>query len=262
MAATSSALSRPVPHVLARLEHDEDVGLLGAHRVLGDLGAAGLADHGLDLGELPAGASPGSSATFTEPSSEALGSRTTLMAIEPSSSGGMNSVPMSGTSASDADQHGARDRRASRPGRRTALAEQPQVAAVEAADEAELLLGRLLASTSSESTGTTVSATTSETSSAMSMVAASGANILPSIPCSVNSGTRMMAMMSTEKATGRATSTSASATMRRLALAVGRCARWRRTFSTTTIDASTTMPTENARPPRLIRFERQARPTP
>ena len=26
-------------------------------------------------------------------------------------------------------------------------------------------------------------------------------------------------------------------------------------FSTTTIDASTTMPTENARPPRLMRFE-------
>ncbi len=53
------------------------------------------------------------------------------------------------------------------------------------------------------------------------MVGASGANILPSIPCSVNSGTRMMAMMSTEKATGRATSTSASATMRRFSLVLG-----------------------------------------
>ena len=42
----------PRAPLLARLEHDEDVGLLGPHRVLGDLGAAGLADHGLDLGEL------------------------------------------------------------------------------------------------------------------------------------------------------------------------------------------------------------------
>ena len=50
------------------------------------------------------------------------------------------------------------------------------------------------------------------------MVAASGANILPSIPWSVKSGTRMMAMMSTEKATGRATSTSASATIAPLVL--------------------------------------------
>ena len=40
----------------------------------------------------------------------------------------------------------------------------------------------------------------------MSMVSASGANIFPSTPCSVKSGTRMMAMMSTENATGRATS--------------------------------------------------------
>ncbi len=89
----------------------------------------------------------------------------------------------------------------------------------------------------------------------MSIVAASGANIFPSIPCSVKSGTRMMAMMSTEKATGRATSTSASATMRRLCSFSVRCARWRRMFSTTTMEASTTMPTEKARPPRLMRFE-------
>ena len=58
MASTSSALSRPRAPLLARLEHDEDVGLLGPHRVLGDLGPAGLADHGLDLRELAAGASP------------------------------------------------------------------------------------------------------------------------------------------------------------------------------------------------------------
>ena len=66
----------------------------------------------------------------------------------------------------------------------------------------------------------------------------------------------MIAMISTEKATGRATSATARATTAPLRLApVGACARWRRTFSTTTIEASTTMPTEKARPPRLIRLE-------
>ena len=62
-------------------------------------------------------------------------------------------------------------------------------------------------------------------------------------------------MMSTEKATGLVTSMSASATTRRLCCLSVLSARWRRMFSTTTMDASTTMPTENAIPPRLMRFE-------
>ena len=76
----------------------------------------------------------------------------------------------------------------------------------------------------------------------------------PSMPCSVNSGTSVSAMMITENATGRATSAAARATTARTASPGFAWARWRRTFSTTTIDASTTMPTENARPPRLIRL--------
>ena len=54
-----------------------------------------VATSGKRAGPLLDHASP----TATEPSSEAFGSRTTLMAIEPSSSGGMKSVPSSGTSA-------------------------------------------------------------------------------------------------------------------------------------------------------------------
>ncbi len=65
----------------------------------------------------------------------------------------------------------------------------------------------------------------------------------------------MTAITSTEKATGRATSWTASATMRRLGVPPARCARWRRTFSTTTMEASTTMPTEKARPPSDMRLE-------
>ena len=67
-------------------------------------------------------------------------------------------------------------------------------------------------------------------------------------------------MMRTEKATGRATSRTATATTS-CRLRLGSSARCRRTFSTTTIEASTTMPTEKARPPRLMRFEvRPAQP--
>ncbi len=62
-------------------------------------------------------------------------------------------------------------------------------------------------------------------------------------------------MMITENDTGRATSATAAATIRRLSSPAELSARWRRTFSTTTIDASTTIPTEKARPPRLMRFE-------
>ncbi len=59
------------------------------------------------------------SATCTEPSSEALGRRTTLMAIDPSSSGGMNSVPTSGTSAAEPAST-ATAMASVTPGRRTA----------------------------------------------------------------------------------------------------------------------------------------------
>ena len=51
-------------------------------------------------------------ATLTEPSSEALGRRTTLTAMEPSSSGGMNSVPMKGTEPQRAHQDRHRRSRA------------------------------------------------------------------------------------------------------------------------------------------------------
>ncbi len=84
----------------------------------------------------------------------------------------------------------------------------------------------------------------------MSIVEASGANIFPSMPWSAKSGTRMTAMTSTENATGRATSCTASATMRRFGGRRVRCARWRRTFSTTTMEASTTMPDREGEPAR------------
>ena len=62
-------------------------------------------------------------------------------------------------------------------------------------------------------------------------------------------------MTRTEKLTGLATSVTARATIPRWSAESGDSARWRRMFSTTTMDASTTMPTEKASPPRLIRFE-------
>src|SRR5690606_32532529 len=45
-------LSRAVSPGVTRLERYEDVGHLDAHRVHGDLGAPGLADHGLNLRKL------------------------------------------------------------------------------------------------------------------------------------------------------------------------------------------------------------------
>ena len=63
------------------------------------------------------------------------------------------------------------------------------------------------------------------------------------------------AMTRTENETGRATSAIASTMTRRRSDRSRFSARRRRTFSATTIDASTTMPTEKASPPRLIRFD-------
>ena len=62
-------------------------------------------------------------------------------------------------------------------------------------------------------------------------------------------------MTRTEKLTGFATSATARATMVRRLASPGASARCRRTFSTTTMEASTTMPTEKASPPRDMRFE-------
>ncbi len=58
-------------------------------------------------------------ATLTEPSSEAFGSRTTFTAMAPSSSGGMNSVPMKGRRASEATR-APPERPSVTAGRRTA----------------------------------------------------------------------------------------------------------------------------------------------
>jgi hypothetical protein len=81
------------------------------------------------------------SATSTEPSSEAFGRRTTLMASEPSSSGGMNSVPSRGSSARlpARTTPAASSVQAAPPQR---ALQQPQVALVEAPHEGELALGR------------------------------------------------------------------------------------------------------------------------
>ena len=71
----------------------------------------------------------------------------------------------------------------------------------------------------------------------------------------MSSGTTTSATIATENDTGRATSVTA-ATVARVRDSPGPAsARWRRMFSATTIDASTTIPTENASPPRLIRFD-------
>ena len=87
------------------------------------------------------------------------------------------------------------------------------------------------------------------------MVSARGMNIFPSIPCRVNSGTSTIMMIMTENVTGRATSQTACTVIWRRS-AGSRCsAKWRRIFSTITIEASTIMPTEKARPPRLIRLD-------
>ncbi|OQA05400.1 MAG: hypothetical protein BWY66_02515 [bacterium ADurb.Bin374] len=61
--------------------------------------------------------------------------------------------------------------------------------------------------------------------------------------------------MNTEKATGRATSATAREISSRVVSPGLACARCRLAFSSTTTVASTTMPTEKASPPRLMRLE-------
>ena len=111
-------------------------------------------------------------------------------------------------------------------------------------------------SSSEASTGTSVSDNSSEAPRAKTMVNATGANSLPSSPCSVSSGMKVRQMIRMPAATGVATSRAAANTR----CSRGRCAPGASgasrltAFSTTTTAASTSMPMAMASPPRLIRL--------
>ena len=98
IASTSSALSRPVPHSRRGLSMTKTSfcsGPIGSSEIsarpvlVTTVSTSGKRRRRFSM-KVP---------TATEPSSEAFGSRTTLMAMAFSSSGGMNSVPTSGTAA-------------------------------------------------------------------------------------------------------------------------------------------------------------------
>ena len=100
-----------------------------------------------------------------------------------------------------------------------------------------------------------VSAAISEPAMAKHIVVASGLNIFPSICSSVKSGSSTTTMIRTAKTMGLATSAMASYTIVPFRVfSPARSDSSRAMFSVTTIDASTTMPSASARPPRLIRF--------
>ena len=106
------------------------------------------------------------------------------------------------------------------------------------------------------STGESTSDTSSDTSSEMAMASASGANILPSMPCSVISGRNTSTMIRMPKTVGVATSVVAC-TMVRSCAARSPGPSWPRrwnTFSTTTTVASTISPMAMASPPSDIRL--------
>ena len=195
--------------------------------------------------------------TATEPSSAALGRRTTLIAIAPSSSAGMNSVPTSraaqATTARPARQAGRITQRSRSATPRTARypARSPR-----STNGSRPLRGR---NSTSPRTGTTRRATASEARTARIIVTASGPYILPSIPCSMSSGTSTVPTMSTEKNTGEPTSRTARATVAARGSSSRRASRCRWVFSPTTIVASTTMPMANDSPPTLIRLSVSSR---
>ena len=121
-------------------------------------------------------------------------------------------------------------------------------------------------SSSEASAGTTVKAMSTEAPSASTMVSATGANSLPSSPCSVSSGRNTMAMMDTPASMGTetaetawriSTARSCGGELPAVSMAVAPADSFASAvsmFSTTTTAASTSMPRAMARPPRLIRL--------
>ena len=91
--------------------------------------------------------------------------------------------------------------------------------------------------------------------SAIAMVIAMGANILPSIPSSASKGINTKMMMPTPKSTGLPTSVAASKIIRfRDSPIFRRAPNLAKVFSTTTTDPSTMMPIAIARPPKDIKL--------
>ncbi len=115
-------------------------------------------------------------------------------------------------------------------------------------------------SPSAQRTGDTVRHNTSDTTNAMMTVYPNGANILPSMPSNVTSGKNTTIMMSIANAVGRATSFDAcSTTSQRESGEPSDVERRRYTFSTTTIDPSTTIPMAIASPPSDMRLAERSR---
>ena len=105
------------------------------------------------------------------------------------------------------------------------------------------------------STGAFTTAATIEPASATTIEKASGLNILPSTPSKRKIGMKTAMMISSANAIGRPTSFEASAITASLSRPAfsGRF-RWRRMFSVTTMEPSTSIPSAIAMPPSDIRF--------
>ena len=106
-----------------------------------------------------------------------------------------------------------------------------------------------------DSTGDSVSDRNSEIASAIEIVKASGANILPSMPDSVISGRNTRMMMPTPTITGVATScTALTSTCVRVSPVFSAWPSRSNAFSTTTTEPSTIRPMAMASPPSDIRL--------
>ncbi len=202
IAATSSGFGRGGGPLLPRLEHDQQVGLLGPHRVLGDLGAAGLADDRGHFGEALAQPALHEAADADGALERGVGQPYHVDRDRPL-------VQVRDELRARSSWRRTRRRRGRRPraraspsapgGRRRAATGSR---GARARTTRNSFSGRLPQQPSPTTTGTMVSATTSETRIAMIIVDASGANIFPSIPCSEKSGIITITMISTENADG------------------------------------------------------------
>ena len=179
------------------------------------------------------------------------GSFSTCMMMSPSSSVGMNDLPMSGNRAAAPTSASSAATMTTRAWP-SAQCSSGWYAASSLRTSQGLPWCPPCLSATEASTGMTVSDSSSEAPSANTMVSATGPNSLPSSPCRVKSGRNTIMMMSTPAATGVATSCVARYSMcRRETLR----SPWRASmFSTTTTAASTSMPIAIARPPSDIRL--------
>src|SRR4051794_16130807 len=104
-----------------------------------------------------------------------------------------------------------------------------------------------------DKSGTTVIATTSEKSKEMTIVQASGANIFPTTPGTKAIGKNTATVVIVEDVIAAATSLVASSTSCSLRSFAARTLL--KTFSMTTIESSTTLPTATAIPARVMIFK-------